>query len=79
MCCAMPEIEGIELDLSSASGDGRPALIQIGELDTIMPPDRGRAAATRPLAAGWHVTEHGYPMAHTQRLEMMADAQSWLP
>jgi phospholipase/carboxylesterase len=79
MCCAMPRVDGLDLDLGPESGAGRPALVQVGELDTIMPPERGRAAATQLRDAGWHVTEAGYPMAHTQRLEMIADANAWLP
>lgn len=78
MCCAMPEMAGSQLDVSPGSGGGRPALVQVGELDTIMPPERGRAAAAQLRAAGWNVTERGYPMAHTQHLEMMADARTWL-
>ena len=78
MCCAMPEVDGLELDLSPGSGDDRPALIQVGELDTIMAPERGRAVAASLRGAGWKVTEAGYPMAHTQRIEMMTDAKSWL-
>lgn len=78
MCCALPQVDGLELDLSVGSGAGRPALIQVGELDTIMPPERGRAAAAALGAAGWNVTTQGYPMAHTQQLEMIADAKTWL-
>lgn len=78
MCCAMPEVDGLELDLSSGSGGGRRALVQVGELDPIMPPERGRAAATALGAAGWSVTEAGYPMGHTQRIDMMIDAKAWL-
>ena len=39
------------------------------------------AAALPPLqlaAAGWAVTERGYDMAHSQRIEMMLDARDWL-
>jgi len=79
MCCALPEVEGLVLDLSSAAGGNRPALVQVGELDSIMPPERGRAAAAKLRQVGWNVTEAGYPMAHTQRIEMMADAERWLP
>jgi phospholipase/carboxylesterase len=78
MCCGMPEITGLDLDLSPGSGGGRPALIQVGELDQIMAPERGRAAAAALDSAGWNVTVAGYPMAHTQRLEMMSDARTWL-
>ncbi|HEY5664602.1 MAG TPA: hypothetical protein VIS05_11275 [Ilumatobacter sp.] len=79
MCCELPAVAGVALDVASGSGRGRPALIQVGELDTIMPPARGRAAAAVLHDAGWAVSQHGYPMGHTQRLEMMADARAWLP
>jgi len=78
MCCAMPDVGGLELDLAPGSGDRRPALVQFGELDPIMPPERGRAVAAALDHAGWNVTEAGYPMAHTQRIEMMSDAEAWL-
>jgi phospholipase/carboxylesterase len=78
MCCALPEVDGLELDLSAGSGAGRPALIQVGELDTIISPGRGRAAAVALDGAGWNVSVYGYPMAHSQRIEMMVDARSWL-
>ena len=76
MCCALPEIDGLELDL--AAGAGTPALIQVGEHDAIIPPDRGRAAADALRAAGWDVTAAGYDMGHSQRIEMMVDARHWL-
>ncbi|MFZ9017764.1 MAG: alpha/beta hydrolase [Ilumatobacteraceae bacterium] len=76
MCCALPEVEGLELD--PAPGTGTRALVQVGERDTIIPPDRGRAAAADLTAAGWDVTVAGYDMGHSQRIEMMADARTWL-
>jgi predicted esterase len=76
MCCAMPEIAGLQLDPSAAAGT--PALVQVGERDAIITPDRGRAAAAQLGAAGWRVTERGYDMAHSQRIEMMVDAREWL-
>ena len=76
MCCALPEVDGLELDLGA--GAGTPALIQVGERDAIITPDRGRAAAAALAAAGWDVTERGYDMAHSQRIEMMIDARDWL-
>ena len=78
MCCALPEIDGLELDLTPESGHGRPTLIQVGEHDPIIPPERGRAAASALADAGWNVSTHGYDMAHSQRIEMMVDAQAWL-
>ena len=76
MCCAMPEIDGLTLDLTRNAGT--PALIQVGEHDAIITPDRGRAAAAALAAAGWQVTERGYDMAHSQCIEMMVDARDWL-
>ncbi len=78
MCCALPEVEGIDHDLTPGSGAGRRALVQVGDRDPIIPPDRGRAAAAALRDAGWDVTEAGYPMAHSQRIEMMIDAKQWL-
>lgn len=76
MCCALPEIDGLTLDIGA--GAGRPALIQVGDNDPIIPPDRGRAASTALTGGGWNVTTEGYDMAHSQRIEMMVDAQNWL-
>lgn len=76
MCCAMPQVDGLDLDL--AAGAGTPALVQVGDRDVIITPDRGRAAAASLSAAGWDVTLHGYDMGHSQRIEMMADARDWL-
>ena len=78
MCCALPEVEGLDLVTSSTSGGGRPALVQFGEHDRIISPDRTQAAAASLAGAGWHVSTHGYDMAHSQRLEMMVDATTWL-
>jgi phospholipase/carboxylesterase len=78
MCCALPEVDGLDLDVAPGSGAGRPALIQVGERDAVIPPARGRAAAAALRAAGWDVAEHGYDMAHSQRIEMMIDARAWL-
>jgi predicted esterase len=76
MCCALPEVPGFELD--PGQGDGRPTLIQVGERDEIIPPDRGRAAAAALRSGGWDVTEAGYDMAHSQTIEMMIAARAWL-
>lgn len=76
MCCSIHDAGGVTL--GDDSGDGRPALIQYGELDQIITPDRSRAAADRLASGGWAVTTGGYPMAHSQRIEMMADARDWL-
>lgn len=76
MCCALPRIEGLELD--PAPGAGTPALIQFGERDTIIPAERSLATADTLRAAGWEVTANGYDMGHSQRIEMMVDAREWL-
>ena len=76
MCCALPEVDGVEID--PARGAGRPALVQVGEHDAIITPDRGRAAAETLRDGGWDVDVHGYDMAHSQRIEMMVDARDWL-
>mgnify|MGYP001821125061 CR=1 FL=1 len=78
MCCGLAEVDGVDLDLAPGTGAGRPALIQVGEHDPIIPPDRGRAAAGALADAGWDVSLHGYEMAHSQRIEMMIDARDWL-
>lgn len=76
MCCALPEIDGLVLDLAAASGT--PALVQVGDHDPIIPPERGRAAADTLRDAGWQVTQAGYDMGHSQRIEMMIAARAWL-
>jgi predicted esterase len=76
MCCALPTVDGLSLDLASAAGT--PSLIQVGERDRIITPDRGHAAAAALAAAGWDVTERAYDMAHSQTIEMMLDARGWL-
>ncbi|MFW2335312.1 alpha/beta hydrolase [Ilumatobacter sp.] len=78
MCCGLADVDGLDLDLTATSGAGRRALIQVGEHDPIITPDRGRAAAAALTDAGWDVSTHGYEMAHSQRIEMMIDARSWL-
>lgn len=78
MCCALPDVEGLELDLATGTGAGRPALVQVGEQDAIISPERGRAAASTLADAGWAVTVEGYDMAHSQRIEMMVTARDWL-
>ena len=76
MCCALPEVDGLDLDFSG--GAGRPALVQYGERDVIIRPERTQAAASALEAGGWLVATHGYDMAHSQTIEMMVDARSWL-
>jgi len=78
MCCGLVSVAGLDLDLTADSGTGRQALIQVGEHDPIITPDRGHAAAAALEGAGWNVADHGYDMAHSQRIEMMIDARAWL-
>lgn len=76
MCCALPDVAGIQLD--ARAGAGSSALVQVGDRDPIITPDRGRAAAEALRDAGWNVTEAGYDMAHSQTIEMMIAARTWL-
>lgn len=76
MCCALPEVERLELD--PAARAGTPALVQVGDHDPIIPPERGRAAADTLRDAGWQVTQAGYDMGHSQSIEMMIAARAWL-
>ena len=76
MCCGLPDVEGLELDFGH--DDGRPALLQAGRHDAIIPPERTTAAADALTVAGWHVTLRDYDMAHSQTIEMMIDARAWL-
>jgi predicted esterase len=76
MCCSLPQVDGVELDL--AAGAGTSALVQFGERDPIITPARAGQASEALRKAGWDVTERGYPMAHSQTIEMMVDARDWL-
>ncbi|MCP3913511.1 MAG: hypothetical protein GY929_00655 [Actinomycetia bacterium] len=63
---------------TSAPGDRRPALVQYGRRDAIIPAERTKAVATALEAAGWDCRVEGYDMAHSQTVEMMIDARQWL-
>jgi predicted esterase len=76
MCCGLPQVDDVVLDLGAAAGT--PALVQYGERDAIISPERGRAVASSLADARWVVTERGYDMAHSQTIEMMVDARTWL-
>jgi predicted esterase len=76
MCCGMPDVPGVPLDL--AVGARTPALVQYGEQDPIVIPETVTAAASTLRKWGWDVTDRGYDMAHSQRIEMMIDARDWL-
>lgn len=76
MCCALPEVPGLTLD--PAAGAGTPALIQYGTADAIIPVERATRSATVLAEAGWKVRTEGYDMGHSQTIEMMIDARSFL-
>ena len=76
MCCGPAEVVGVDVDF--APGDGRPALVQYGERDAIIPAERTQAIAGALEAAGWRCELAGYDMAHSQTIEMMIDARRWL-
>ena len=76
ICCGIPDIEGVEVDLST--GDGRPALYQWGTHDAIIGLDQPKATIETLNAGGWDVRDHEYDMAHSQTIEMMVDARDWL-
>ncbi len=76
MCCALPPFADTELEF--APGDGRPALVQLGTRDPFIANDDTKAAAAALRESGWSVRLAAYDMAHSQTLEMMADAREWL-
>ena len=76
MCCGLPPFSDMTLDFRP--GDGRPALVQLGRHDPFVAPDKTEAAATTLRDAGWNVQVGAYDMAHSQTLEMIADAKEWL-
>ena len=76
ICCGLPEFSETPIDLSN--GAGRPALFQWGTRDPIVGPDRAEPVAKTLGDGGWALSEHAYDMAHSQTIEMMIDARSWL-
>lgn len=76
MCCALPPFAEMPFDL--APGNGRPALVQFGRRDPFIPNNDSEAAAAALADGGWNVRTESYDMAHSQTLEMMADAKEWL-
>ncbi|MFN0026564.1 MAG: alpha/beta hydrolase [Acidimicrobiales bacterium] len=76
MCCALPPFGDLTLDFTP--GERRPALVQLGTRDPFVPPDKTRAAVAALGDAGWNVRVGEYDMAHSQTLEMIADAKDWL-
>lgn len=76
MCCALPTVAGLSLDPAAAAGT--PLLFQYGSRDPIISVERATATANALRDAGWQVTDRSYPMDHSQRIEMMIDARSFL-
>ncbi|MEM9465213.1 MAG: hypothetical protein AAGA90_07555 [Actinomycetota bacterium] len=76
ICCGLPELAETPTDLGA--GDGRPALFQWGTRDPIISTDRAEAVVASLDAGGWDLSAHAYDMAHSQTIEMMIDARSWL-
>lgn len=76
MCCALPPFPDTPFDL--APGEGRTALVQYGTRDPFIANADTEAAARALSDGGWQVRLEGYDMAHSQTLEMMADAKEWL-
>jgi len=76
MCCGVPKVPGLELDLSN--GDGRPALFQWGTKDGFIGLDQPQEVIAELDGGGWDLRHHAYEMAHSQTIEMMVDAREWL-
>ncbi|MEM7340651.1 MAG: hypothetical protein AAF467_18490, partial [Actinomycetota bacterium] len=64
------------VDLSQ--GGGRPALFQWGTRDAIIGTDQPKEVVAALRNGGWDARDHAYDMAHSQTIEMMVDARSWL-
>ena len=76
ICCGLPEFSATPIDLSN--GGGRPALFQWGTRDPIVGADRAEPVAKTLGDGGWALSEYAYDMAHSQTIEMMIDARTWL-
>ncbi len=76
ICCGIPKVEGVPLDLST--GHGRPALFQWGNRDIVIGPDQPVEVIETLQTGGWDLRHHEYDMAHSQTIEMMIDAREWL-
>jgi phospholipase/carboxylesterase len=63
LSCFMPEVGGLELDLSGLTG--YPVAIGHGTYDDVIPASFGRAAAERVRAAGAELVHREYPLPHT--------------
>ncbi|MEM7342074.1 MAG: hypothetical protein AAF467_25765, partial [Actinomycetota bacterium] len=58
MCCGIPDIEGVEVDLSQ--GGGRPALFQWGTRDAIIGTDQPKEVVAALRNGGWDARDHAY-------------------
>ncbi|MEM9607882.1 MAG: hypothetical protein AAGA99_10710 [Actinomycetota bacterium] len=76
ICCGVPQAPDVTVDLSK--GDGRPVLFQWGTKDIVIGPDAPLELISTLEAGGWDLSHHSYEMAHSQTIEMMIDARSWL-
>lgn len=54
------------------------AFVSVGEADRVVPPERGREAATRLRELGCAVTERSYPVGHGVAPDEAADAAAWV-
>ncbi len=71
-----PEMPG--LDPGWAGLAGKPALVQHGSQDPLIPVKRGRALARTLAVNGLAVTYGEYPMGHQVALESVEQAHGWL-
>jgi predicted esterase len=76
MCCGLPKVPELAVDLSN--GDGRPLLFQWGTRDVFIGPDQPKEVISTLEGGGWDLRHHAYDMAHSQTIEMMIDAREWL-
>ncbi|MCU1457138.1 MAG: putative esterase [Actinomycetia bacterium] len=71
-----PEMPGLEPDWAGVAG--RPALVQHGSQDPLIPVKRGRELARTLQAHGMAVVYGEYPMGHQVALESVQQAHEWL-
>ena len=72
----MPEVEGLELDLSDLQG--YPVAIAHGSLDPVIPVEFGRAAAERERTAGANLLWRETPVPHTIDPRVLPDLQAFV-
>lgn len=63
---------------ASAANRGLPIFMAHGRFDNVIPESVARAAATRLSAAGYRLSWHDYPMAHSVCDQEIADLSDWL-